>query len=198
MYSNMDYDMEQSGYFPSLREKANMPDADAETLHDVSDYIVWMHKSEKKLAFDMTKDEYARAEISDGRKPYYKCGANEILIAIPTYVLMKTLIEFIDILEGSINWQDVPNFTSYFKPDDHETFPKYIFYSGHDSNMNPLVRVFNEEKYKFHHVPPGASAYIEFSEDDGHAISGLKVNIYYNDNTWFFNKREAIFIEGID
>ena len=58
---------------------------------------------------------------------------------------MKQLIEFIDILQDDLSWEDAPNFTQYFKPEDHDTFPKYILYSGHAYNMNALIRVFDEE-----------------------------------------------------
>ena len=61
MIENLEYDMEASGFFPKLREVLNMPDADVEVMHDVSDYIVWMTRSNRELSFDLSEDELARA-----------------------------------------------------------------------------------------------------------------------------------------
>ena len=62
MYEDIDYDMEQSGFFPKLREKItyldDVADTDAEVLHDFADYIVWMERSKKEISFNLTKDEY--------------------------------------------------------------------------------------------------------------------------------------------
>lgn len=76
--------------------------------------------------------------------------------------------------------------------------PKYIIYSGDNSNMNPLLRVFNEEKYKFTHVNPGASIYIEYTEL---LISNFMVRITFNNDLkekseW--PNREPIIVEGCD
>lgn len=124
-----------------------MPDADVEVMHDVSDYIVWMGRSERELSFDITGDELARAKISDGRKVYKDLGANEVLYHVMNYKLFQQFIEFIDILSEEIYWQHAPNFTEYFKTDAHTVFPKYILYSGHNTNNSALLRGFDKETY---------------------------------------------------
>lgn len=97
--------MENSGFFPLLKEKADLPDADTETLYDVATYVAWMKRNEKELSFELTEDYLARAEISANRKLYYENGANELLNAIPTYNLMKQLEEFIDIISNEMVWE---------------------------------------------------------------------------------------------
>jgi len=71
-----------------------------------------MKRCRKRLAFDLTEEEIARAEMfTDVSTLYYKYGATELLLAVPNYNLFKQIVEFISILEGTLNWQDAPTFT---------------------------------------------------------------------------------------
>ena len=156
--AKIDADMESSQYWDVLRRETDNPNASAETLNLLSEYIVKMERSGYSLNFELTKEERAHAEVSEGRDLYAKSAATEFLSLVPTYVLMQQLLEFIAILQGStrdgdssssLRWQDAPYFSEYFKAAGEEEFPKYILYSGNGSNMNPLLRVLAKDGYKF-------------------------------------------------
>ena len=134
-----------------------MVDADAEEFHDLSDYIVWMHRSHRKLKFDLPDVLLARAFLSDNRKLYFDYGANEFLVLAYTYNMMKQFIEFVDILRGDLDWRDATNFNTAFNSALYTSFPKYIFYSGKNKNVAALLRTFDPVKYATAKSGPASS-----------------------------------------
>ena len=124
-------------------------EASAKELHDFCDYIVWMDRNFRDLNFSLTDEQRIRCRISDGRKLYSDYGANEILYAVYDYQFFQTLIEFIDILDGTIDWKtEATEFNKYF-PNDRTEFPKYIYYSAHNDNLSSILRAIDYDKYKF-------------------------------------------------
>ena len=50
-------DLFEESFFPYLRELTEMPDADTETMFDVSNYLYWAHMSGLNLKFELTDDD---------------------------------------------------------------------------------------------------------------------------------------------
>ena len=131
--------------------------------------------------------------ISENRKVYYNYGSNEFMLVPYNINMLTQFTEFVDILQGNLNYQDATNFNTYSNAASYPSLPKYILYSGHNDSISALIRTFDNEKYKFVNSPPASSVQIEFTEID----EELKINIYYNPNPETFDNREAIFIDGI-
>ena len=68
---------------------------------------------------------------------------------MPAYELVQQLVDFIDILTNQVDWKDAPTFAKYATLSELEEFPKYILYSGLDVNVDALLRVIDEEKYRY-------------------------------------------------
>ena len=142
-------DVNEYSFYPLLRDLAELPDADTETLESLSEYIFWMNQNGNQLKFVLSESEQARAAVTAGGKLYYQNGANEFLNVVPTYELVLQLVDFIDILTNQVDWKDAPTFSWYATVSELEAFPKYILYSGLDVHVDALLRVIDEEKYRY-------------------------------------------------
>ena len=101
-------------------------------MEQVINYVYWANASGFDLTFagSLSDEDHRRIAASLSLKVYEMVHSHRELVALPSYELFQQLIEFIDILKGD-DWQSKPYFTKYFNKDDHEVFPKFIFYSGH-------------------------------------------------------------------
>ena len=57
MYSDIDFDMENSGFFTDLRQKTGLADETTKEMHSLCNYIDWMRLNKIDLAFSLTEDE---------------------------------------------------------------------------------------------------------------------------------------------
>ena len=91
-----------------------------------------------------------------------------------------------------MDWQNAPFFNQYFKPDEHTTFPKFILYSSHAEEVAPLLHALDNPLL----VDPNAASavYVEYFET---ANKEMRVRVLFNDDTWEFDNRKALFFPHV-
>lgn len=131
MYSEIDYDMERSGFYERLRQLTGHEGDSRHHMHLICDYIYWAVESNLELNFEMTDEEYNRCLITKERGVYSEFIAHEEITALPIYQMMQVLHEFSSIVKGELDWRDAEVFTQYIDLESRELFPKLVLYSTH-------------------------------------------------------------------
>lgn len=138
---------------------AELPDADTKKMHDLCDYIVRAKASSLELTLDLTEEQMKQCSVSYNRKGYYKFDATPELSTAPSYEFLEVLSEFSQLLVSEYPLQDgAPTFTKYanLEGTPRTTIPKLIIYSGHASNVAPMMQILLPPQF----VNPKASAMI--------------------------------------
>ena len=83
-------------YFPRLRRLTDMPDASADELIDVANYLEWAARSELKLKFPFTDYDKRQVFAMGDRKGFWKYPFSEGQLAVlPNYQLFHVFQEFV-------------------------------------------------------------------------------------------------------
>lgn len=196
MYYELNYDLEMSGFGPELRAKTGTEDSSPIAMYHLCDAIHWMRASNRKLAFNLTDEEWSRVEISKQRKLYPKYDAYEESISLTTYQVMNHFSEFADILNGRLDWRNAPFFTEYFDVDEHTTFPKFILYSTHAEEVAPLLHALDNPLLL--DPPPASAVYVEYFESTREGEPALRVRVFFNADTWGFGNRTPLFFDHVE
>jgi len=85
MYSEIDYDMERSGFYEKLRQLTGHKGDSLHHMHQLCDYIYWALESGLELSFTMTEEEYRRCMITKEKGVYSEFYAHEELTALPIH-----------------------------------------------------------------------------------------------------------------
>lgn len=161
MHEQVDADNEED-FFPRLRTMTGMVDATTDDLNDVCNYLYWAIVNDLDLTFgeELTAEDRDRINVGEHLDLYEGQESHWELVAFPSYELFSQFSEFIDIVEQNARWEDQPFFTKYYKPSEHSTFPKFIFYSAHAETLGPLTVAL--EKAIATERAPGSAIFVEF------------------------------------
>ena len=155
----------EGDFFPRLRVMTGMADATTDDLNDVCNYLYWAIVNDLDLTFgeELTAEDRDRINVGEHLDLYEGQEAHLELVAFPSYELFSQFSEFIDIVEQNARWEDQPFFTKYYKPSEHTTFPKFIFYSAHAETLGPLTVALG--KAIATEREPGSAIFVEFYEE---------------------------------
>ena len=131
MYTEIDYDMEHSGFYERLRELTGSQGANRHHMHLLCDYIYWATESGLELTFELSEEDYSRCLITKEKGVYSEFIAHEEIAALPAYQMMQVLDEFARIVKGELDWREAEVFTQYADPEVRRTFPKFVLFSSH-------------------------------------------------------------------
>jgi len=164
MRQSIDADNERD-FFPRLRVMTGMLDASSKDMNDVCNYLYWALLNNLDLTFgdQLTDDDKHRIYITVNANVYEKYTAQEELSAFPSFELFNQFSEYIQVVEDGASWEQMPYFTKYFKPEDHTSFPKFIFLSGHAEVLGPLFIAFGTEITV--NRAPGSAVFLEIFEE---------------------------------
>ena len=150
----------EESLFPRLRELAEMPDADTDTMFDVANYLYWANISGLDLKFELSEEELSQIYATCNRKVWYKYQASSEQVPLVTYELMQQFYEFTRVMQGEL-WQEQPYFTKYFEG---TSFPKFVFYSSHAEYVYPTLRAFGLSLMT--EAPPASAIFLEYYSID--------------------------------
>ena len=162
LYARVDKWLEQR-FFPRLRELTGMPDADTASMYAVVDYIDWANRNGLDLKMELTEEDWRYIRVADEAGNYDDLAAQPDQKQMGAWELQQLYNEASLILRGRLAMRDAPVLTRYF-PQAREalSMPKLILFSGHASNVTPLLELFN------HHVlpnpAPASSVWVNFFE----------------------------------
>ena len=179
MHENIDFDME-SDFFPRLRLMTNMTDASTDDMYDVCNYLYWAFMNNLDIIFadQLTDEDHNRITLTVNDNVFEKYEAQDELIAFPSFELFNQFNEFAQVLKTSMRWQKTAYFTKYYKVEEHENFPKFIFYSAHAEVLGPLFLAFETEIVTNRN--PGSAIFLEyFTEVDSLLNEKLFVKVFY-------------------
>ena len=188
MFFELEYDLEMSGFAAELRTKTGTENDTMAVIHDLCDAIYWMIVNDRPLAFHLTEEELGRLGVDKQRMVYPKFNAHEEETSLTTYHVMNVFKEFTDILSGNLDWQKAQFFTEYFDIAEHTIFPKFILYSTHAEEIAPLLHAL-DNPLLLHDPPPASAVYVEYFEKTRDGASELRVRVFYNADTWYFEHR---------
>lgn len=145
LQKQIDDDLE-STLFPELRKLTGKTDADTEEMHNVCNYIMWMHTNNRKLKFDLTDEQFRQCEVSSNRKIFSKWNANEELSTLPAFNLAQTLSDIASVADGKMKLLESKTFMHYYDMwSGHKMGkePKFFLFSAHAETVGPLLRFYN-------------------------------------------------------
>jgi hypothetical protein len=96
--------MENSGFFPWLREVTNSTNATTADMYDMTSYLYWANMSDIELSFPVTHDQWNQVNITTSKKVYYKFKGYEEETSLAAYNYLQVQYEFTQILLNQIQW----------------------------------------------------------------------------------------------
>lgn len=156
----------ESDFFPRMRELTGQTTADSDTMYKVIDYIDWAIKNKQKLLIPLTDEDRRLVRLVDEAESNYEdIAAQPDETFIPTWEVQQFYIEMSQVVRGELALADARVLTKYFPQASVENapLPKFIFLSGHGTNVEALLWLFGEMPIA--NPPESSSVWVNYYED---------------------------------